>query len=177
MTATPVVVLVEGKSDAVVLSRLVERRRLQVRVQVMAMGGVTNVGHHVRRLAAASPGATVLALGDVGERRFLERAAPSLDGLFLCVRDLEEELIRAVGPDRVTEVLAELGELERFRTFQGQPWWRDRPPADQLRRFAGTRSGRKELLAGRLAEELTLDRLPAPLAGLLERAEAAGRQG
>jgi len=163
-----VVVLVEGASDAVVVELLVDGAGAGP--EVVAMGGVTNVTHHVRRLAARTPTPVVLGLCDAGERRFLERADPPLDAILVCDRDLEEELIRAVGPEQVLDVLAELSELDRFRTFQGQPEWRDRPLADQLHRFAGTRSGRKEVLARALAARLGPNDVPAPLAELVATA-------
>lgn len=169
MTARPVVVLVEGRSDALVVEHLLGQHSLAGRLDVVPMGGVTNIRHHVRRLAGGAARPVVLGLCDAGERRFLEAADPPLDGVFVCDRDLEEELIRAVGPDRVLEVLDELDDLGRFRTFQGQPEWRGRPVTDQLRRFAGTRSGRKDLLARALARSLDPDRVPAPLADLVER--------
>jgi hypothetical protein len=43
--------------------------------------------------------------------------------------------------------------------------------SEQLRRFAGTTSGRKLLLARRLAEELTPETTPAPLAALVDAIE------
>ena len=89
----------------------------------------------------------------------------------VCDRDLEDELIRALGPGRVQEVLADLGELERFRAFQRQPQWRGREVTEQLRRFAGTASGRKLLLARRLAEELTPTTTPPALLRLVEQIE------
>jgi len=165
MPGGQVVVLVEGASDAAVVELLVDGTGPGL--QVVAMGGVTNVAHHVRRLADRSPAPVVLGLCDAGERRFLERADPPLDAILVCDRDLEEELIRAVGPARVLAVLEELSDLERFRTFQGQPEWRDRPLGDQLRRFAGTRSGRKTVLAPALAARLGPGEVPAPLADLV----------
>jgi hypothetical protein len=45
----------------------------------------------------------------------------------VCVKDLEDELIRALGSAGVEEVLAAQGELETFRNFQNQPAWRGRP--------------------------------------------------
>ena len=168
MPARHVVVLVEGASDAAVVELLADG--IGPGLEVVAMGGVTNVTHHVRRLAGRPPAPVVLGLCDAGERRFLERADPPLAAVLVCDRDLEEELIRAVGPEQVLDVLAELSELDRFRTFQGQPEWRDRPLADQLRRFAGTRSGRKAVLARALAERLAPDQVPAPLAALVSTA-------
>ena len=163
-----VVVLVEGTSDAAVIEVLADG--VGPGLEIVAMGGVTNAAAHVRRLATRQPTPTVLGLCDLGERRFLERADPRPDAIFVCDRDLEEELIRAVGPERVLAVLGELGDLERFRTFQGQPEWRGRPLADQLRRFAGTRSGRKTALARALAARLGPHEVPTPLAGLLSAA-------
>ncbi|MBO0847727.1 MAG: hypothetical protein J2P22_20190 [Nocardioides sp.] len=154
--------------------------------QVREMGGVTNVGHHLRTIQAEAAGRVrVLGLYDAPEERFVLRAlrregydvsdGADLAGLgfVLCDRDLEDELIRALGPSRVEAVLAELGELERFRAFQRQPQWRERDVTDQLHRFAGTASGRKLLLARRLAEELSPDTTPAALAALVTEIEAA----
>lgn len=175
MPHRPVVVLVEGPSDARVVELLARDADLAGVVETVSMGGVTNVGRHVRRLAEGGGDPVVLGLCDAGERRFLERADPPLDGIFVCHRDLEEELIRAVGAVGVLDVLGDLGERGRFRTFQGQPEWRGRPLPDQLRRFAGTRSGRKEALAAELARRLTAGSVPAPLTDLLETvARSAG---
>ena len=57
------------------------------------------------------------------------------DATHVCVRDLEDELIRALGSGPVEEVVAANGELETFRSFQNQPAWRGRPTEDQLRRW------------------------------------------
>ena len=167
MSARHVVVLVEGASDAGVVELLATAGGLGPGLEVVAMGGVTNITRHVRRLADGTPAPVVVGLCDAGERRFLERADPRLDAVLVCDRDLEEELIRAVGPEQVLDVLAELAELDRFRTFQGQPEWRDRGLAEQLHRFAGTRSGRKAVLARALAARLAPDDVPRPLAELV----------
>jgi hypothetical protein len=172
-----VVVLVEGASDAAVVRVLCTARGIaEADVEIRDLGGVTNVG---RQLGSLPRETSVFGLYDAPEERFVRRALHGtgrLDpdiadlaaaGFWVCDRDLESELIRALGPDRVEEVLAELGELERFRAFQGQPQWRGRAVAEQLRRFAGTASGRKLVLAQRLAEELTPASIPAPLAHLV----------
>jgi hypothetical protein len=171
--ARDVVVLVEGASDAAVVELLADG--VGPSLEVVAMGGVTNAAHHVRRLASRRPTPAVLGLCDLRERRFLDRLEPALDGVFACDTDLESELIRAVGPAGVLDVLAALGELARFRTFQGQPEWRGRPVDDQLHRFAGTRSGRKATLARALAARLGPDDVPAPLADLLATARRLQR--
>lgn len=172
MPQLPVVVLVEGRSDAVVVELLARRGGLGQRCETLPLGGITNVGRHVARLARERPGVVLLGMCDAGERRFMEQADPPLAGVFVCARDLEDELIRALGAEVVEGLLAGLGDLGRFRTFQDQPEWRGRSLHEQLRRFAGTRSGRKAAFAARLAAELTQDSLPSPLARLLERLEA-----
>jgi hypothetical protein len=174
----PVVVLVEGASDAAVVRVLCDARGIdRAAFEVRDMGGVTNVGHHLRSLDGR---ARVLGLYDAPEERFVVRGLRSTGhdvttredlrrlGFVVCDADLEDELIRALGSACVEQILAGLGELERFRAFQRQPQWRDRPVADQLHRFAGTASGRKLLLARRLAEELSPATTPGPLAVLVE---------
>jgi hypothetical protein len=171
-----VVVLVEGASDAAVLRVLCRARGVaEVDVDLRDLGGITNIGRELRRVA---DDARVLGLYDAPEERFVRRALHdtgrhagdgsvlSRVGFWFCDPDLEAELIRALGPS-VVDVLDELGELDRFRAFQRQPQWRGRNESEQLRRFAGTASGRKLLLARRLAEQLTVTTTPAPLAHLV----------
>ncbi len=120
-------------------------------------------------------------LCDAGEegdfRRELERAGmgihPTRDdlesvGFFVCVADLEDELIRALGPDAVVEIIDAHGELGSLRILQRQPFHRDRTIEQVLWRFMGSRSGRKSTYARLLVEALDLDRVPPPLDGVLE---------
>ncbi len=176
-----VVVLVEGESDAVVV-RILLRRRGIADVDVVSMGGVTNVRTHLRALAADGDEPLVLGLVDAPEERFALRALRSRgrevrtrgdlarEGFFVCDVDLEDELLRAVGPAGVERALDALGDLPRFRTFQKQPEWRDRSRHDQLHRFAGSGSGRKVRLAERLADSLTPETTPPVLRRLVDRA-------
>jgi hypothetical protein len=131
------------------------------------MGGITNLRTHLRRYA----GSPVAGLYDGSEAAYVDRTLRALghpaEGFFGCEADLEDELIRALGADAVVEVIDQQGELHLLETFQQQPFQRERPLTDQLHRFCGTRSGRKERLAGALAEALPLDRVPAPLSGVL----------
>lgn len=165
-----VVVLVEGESDAVVVRRLLDRRGLDP--DVVPMGGVTNVRRWAEELRAGGSEPVLLALGDVRERRYLEKVEPPLAGVFLCDRDLEEELFRALGRDEVLDAIAAIGDEDRWATFRGQPEWRDRSVDDQLRRFVGTRSGRKAALADELGRRLRPETVPPPLAALLDEVDA-----
>lgn len=89
-------------------------------------------------------------------------------GFFVCVADLEDELIRSLGTDAVLAVMEAAGELGKFRVFQNQPEWRDGDLVAQLRRFIGIRSGRKIRYGRLLVEALDLARVPHPLNGVLD---------
>ena len=182
------VILVEGVSDRVAVLTLARRlgRDLAAEgVDVVPLGGATNVGRWLGELAAGADhgrGVRLTGLYDVAEERFfrrgLERAGLGLvpdretlerRGFFGCVEDLEDELIRALGVPGVEAVVQAQGELASLRLLQRQPAQRGREPDQQLRRFLGTRSGRKATYAAALVEALDLTRVPAPLAGLLAR--------
>jgi hypothetical protein len=90
-------------------------------------------------------------------------------GFYVCVADLEDELIRSLGAARVEQVVEAQGELESFRTFQKQPAWRGQTNEEQLRRFLGTHSGRIQSAAS-LVNALDLSRVPRPLDGVLAHA-------
>lgn len=182
------VVLVEGPSDRAAVEAAARLDGAALReggIEVVVIGGATNIGHYLERLGPFSDRVTLAGLCDAGEERYvaggLERAGfgQRLDrddlaglGFFVCVEDLEDELIRALGVDRVEEVLGEQHELDSFRLFQSQPAQRDRPVTAQLRRFLGTRSMRKIRYGGLLAERLRPAEVPAPLADLLARVRA-----
>lgn len=176
-------VLVEGVSDQRAVEALARRRGRDLdaeHVSIVAMGGATNIGHFLRRFGGPGADIRLAGLCDVGEegdfRRHLEQAGLGSGlsrsgmerlGFYVCVSDLEDELIRALGVPAVEGVIDRAGELELFRTFQKQPAWRGRDHALQLRRFLGTHSGRKVQAAELLVEALDLARVPRPLDGVL----------
>ena len=170
------VVLVEGLSDQAALETLAVRRGRDLRgegVFVVPMGGATNIGHFLGLFGPRGFGVRLAGLCDEGEepdfRRGLERAGLAGLGFFVCVADLEDELIRALGVRRVEELIEAQGELGPFQIFTRQPAQRNRPREQQLRRFLGTRSGRKIHYGQVLAAALDLTRVPGPLAGVLSR--------
>jgi hypothetical protein len=89
-------------------------------------------------------------------------------GFFVCVADLEDELIRALGVAVLERILNREGDLKAFRVFQNQPHQRDRTTEQQLRRFLGTTSGRKAQYARALVDGLDDSRIPRPLEALLD---------
>jgi hypothetical protein len=173
------VVVVEGVSDRVAIETLARRRGRDLAregVSVLPMGGAHAIGRFLNDFAHLA----VAGLCDAGEeedfRRALEGAGFGSDltradmeelGFYVCVKDLEDELIRALGPRRVEELIEAEGEHGPFLTFTRQPAHRGQVRDQQLRRFMGTRSGRKIRYGHVLAAALDPTRVPGPLAGLL----------
>lgn len=88
--------------------------------------------------------------------------------VFVCIEDLEDELIRAVGASAVEAMLDREGDLGSFRTLQKQPAWRDGGMTAQLRRFLGAGARRKLRYARLVCLELDSGQIPRPL-GLIRR--------
>ena len=88
-------------------------------------------------------------------------------GFYVCVADLEDELIRSLGSASVEQIVEAQGELGSFRTFQKQPAQLGKTDEEHLRRFMGTRGGRKIQYAPLLVDALDLTRVPRPLDRLL----------
>ena len=183
MTTIPrAVILVEGVSDQLALEALAARRERDLTdegVTVVVMGGAGNIGRFLDLYGPRGSDVALAGLYDAAEeadvRRGLERAGfgsvPSRRdlerlGFHGCIEDLEDELIRALGADRVMEIVEEQGELGPFRTLQKQPEWRGRPIEQQLRRFLGN-SSRKIDYAPLLVEALDLSKVPRPLDAVL----------
>ena len=175
--------LVEGASDQRALEALAQRygRDLAAEgVAVVSMGGAQAIGEFLERF-----GPSGLGVGRPGhsdpraeppkspareqDRPRTHKKAPKLEqlGFYVCVADLEDELIRALGVGRVERVLEAQGDLPALRTFQKQPGWRGRAPEEQLRRFIGTSSGRKIRTGAALVHALELARVPRPLERVL----------
>jgi len=173
------VVLVEGISDKLAIEALAVRRGRSLdaeRVAIVPMGGSKNIGGFLERFGPQGSDLRLAGLCDVGEegdfRRGLERAGLGSNltrtdmealGFYVCVEDLEDELIRSLGAAAVEQVIEAQGELGSFRTFQKQPAWQGRTDEEQLRRFFGTHRGRKIRSAPLLVDALDLAQVPRPL--------------
>jgi hypothetical protein len=173
------VLLVEGVSDELALEALARRRGRDLEaegISIVPMGGSKNIGSFLDRFGPAGLDLRLAGLCDAAEegdfRRGLERAGLGSHltradmerlGFYVCVEDLEDELIRALGAAAVEMVIDAQGELGPFRTFQKQPAWQGRTVEEQLRRFFGTHKGRKIQSAPLLIDALDLTRVPRPL--------------
>lgn len=177
------VVLVEGVSDQAAVESLAERRGRDLTaegISVVPIGGAQAIGRFLDRFGPRGLDVKLAGLCDVAEevqfRRGLERVGLGANltradmealGFYVCVEDLEDELIRAHGADAVQRVVDAHGDLASFRTLQKQPEWRGRPPEEQLRRFMGSGGRRKIRYARFLVESLDIARIPRPLERVL----------
>ena len=182
---TRAVVLVEGVSDQCALEALAERRGRDLDaegISIVPIGGAQAIGKFLQQFGPNGLDLRVGGLYDAAEegdfRRGLDRAGLGADltraemerlGFFVCVADLEDELIRALGAAAVKDVVDAQGELGSFRTLQKQSAWQGRPTEEQLRRFMGSGGRRKIRYARYLVEALDLDHVPRPLDLVLAR--------
>ena len=184
-------VLVEGWSDQAAIETLAQRVGLDLgamAIVVLPIGGATNAHPFAVRFGIQGLRLRLAGLYDLPEERHFLRAvsasmvtpAPSQAdaeglGFYACNEDLEDELIRALGPEAVEQVIAAEGEIAAFRRFQVQPAQHGRSVDVHLRRFMGTRAGRKIRYGALLAAALDLSKIPSPLSQLLLRLASSKR--
>lgn len=182
--AADAIILVEGISDQIAVETLARRRGRDFDaegVAVLPVGGAQAMAQFLRRLGPHGDRRHLAGICDADADELVRRAVhrsgigapPTVDamaefGFHVCVDDLEDELIRAVGTDDVQRILDSQGELRAFRTFQRQPEWRGRPVDAQLRRFLGSKARRTLRYAKLLVEAVALDAVPVPLDAVLD---------
>lgn len=173
------VVLVEGLSDQRAVETLARRRGRDLDAEgvvVLPIGGAQAIGVFLDRFGPRGLDLRLAGLCDVAEERHFQRALQRAGfgseltradlealGFYVCVVDLEDELIRSLGAAAVERVVETEGDLGAFRTLQKQPAWRGRPTEEQLRRFMGSGGSRKLRYAALLVEALDLTHVPRPL--------------
>ena len=186
MTSARAVVLVEGHSDLVALHTLARRCGQDLDadgVEVVAMNGITNTRALATRYGPRGLGLPLAGLYDAAEEGTVRSglaaaglpATDGADGLASlgfhgCSADLEDELIRALGVDGVEAVIEAAGEARSLRLLAGMPAQRGWSRVAVLRRFLGSRSGRKARYAALFVEAIEPGRLPEPLRAVLAAA-------
>jgi predicted ATP-dependent endonuclease of OLD family len=180
------VVLVEGVSDQLALEALAERRGRNLAaeaISVVPIGGSKNIGSFLDLFGPRGLDFRLAGLCDAAEERDFQRALERAGlgsnlcrddmerlGFYVCVADLEDELIRALGAAAVERVIEAQDELASFRSLQKQPAWRGRRVEEQLRRFFGSKGRRKSRFGALLVQALDLAHVPRPLDGVLAHA-------
>ncbi|WP_217383864.1 TOPRIM nucleotidyl transferase/hydrolase domain-containing protein [Streptomyces sp. NK08203] len=166
-------VLLEGLSDLAAVETLAARQGRDLAAEgvcVVQMAGAMNVGRYALTLGPPGLGLRLTGLCDIRERPFYERgfgrAGAPADAVFACSDDLEDELVRALGTARVEELVHAEGDDRAWQTFLRQPAQLGGPRPQQLRRFLGTKKGRKIRYGHLLVEALGPGQVPAPLTHL-----------
>lgn len=181
-TASRGVIVVEGASDRRALEALARRwgRDLEAEgVTIVATAGATNIARFVEVLGPGGHDVPIAGLCDEGEVGQLRLALDTVGigpvrtlhdlaelGFFVCVRDLEDELIRALGAQALIALIASEGHLRRFRSFQNQPAQRHKTVEQQLWRWLGNHKIRYAPL---MVDAADLAAMPAPLAAVLSQ--------
>jgi hypothetical protein len=180
-------VLVEGISDqiAVETAAVGRGRDLEAeRIVIVPIGGAHAIGRFLTSLGPPNTRVRLAGLCDLHEEEIFRRGLAAAHvgsprtradmerlGFYVCVNDLEDELIRAVGIAGVEALFDSQGDLGSFRSLQNQPGWRGREPDAQMRRFLGSGSRRKLRYARLLVDAaMGRDALPRPLDALLAAA-------
>src|SRR6185437_9975259 len=185
VAAAQAVVLVEGVSDQIAVETLASRRGQDLGAEgvvVVPMGGAHAITRYLRQFGPAGAGLRLAGLCDIGEEDIFRRGLASAGvgspqtragmerlGFHVCVKDLEDELIRAIGATEVEALIDSQGDLKSFRSLQRQPEWRGQPAEAQLRRFLGSGARRKLRYARLLVGAVEMHRLPHPLEAVLAR--------
>lgn len=178
-------VFVEGISDQIAVETLARRKGVdldRLSVVVFPVGGSKSVTRYLREFGPMGEGKTLAGLCDADAAGIFSRAlfntgftsVRSPDdmaeiGFFICDRYLEDELIRALGPERIVEIIQSQGDIAPLQTLQAQAQWRDRPLAEQIRRFFSSKARRSLRYARLLVEACDSNRIPRPLEAVVER--------
>ena len=173
------VILVEGISDQAALESLAARYGRDLRRQgvfVVPMGGATNIGAFADLFGPQGLGARSAGLCDDAEerefRRGLARAGlrvgPDREdleqlGFYVCVADLEDEMIRSLGAEAVERAHRRRRRAHAFPDLLPAARAARPGPRAAARRSTGTESGRKARYGRVLASALDLTRVPRPL--------------
>jgi hypothetical protein len=181
--AAEAVMLVEGVSDQIAVETLAVRLGRDLGadgIVVLPVGGAHAVRRYLTQFGPAGVGLRLAGLCDLAEENIFRRGLAHAGlgsprtrddmerlGFYVCVDDLEDELIRAVGAARVEALIESQGDLGSFRSLQRQPQWRSQLTDPQLRRFLGSGATRKLRYARLLVGAVDLDRLPHPLEAVL----------
>ena len=172
------VVLVEGASDQRAVEVLADRRGRSLDregVEVIATAGVSNLPRFLGLLGPDGHGVPLAGLCDSPETPRVQRALEEVGmvgsdaplesaGFFVCVVDLEDELIRTMGTDRMLGLIESQGHRRRFHSFQNQPAQRGKSLHAQIRRWLGNYKIRYAPL---MVGALDPGEAPPPMANLL----------
>ncbi len=172
------VILVEGLSDRLALLSLARRRGRNLdaeQTSVVALHGAGTIGSFLSLLGPNGLKLKLSGLCDENEEgdwikkleqngfgSGLTRTTLASFGFFVSVRDLEDELVRALGNAAVENLIDAQGEKAKLSTFASQSDKKGKPVNEVLRLFLQSRD-RKVRYAPLLVEALNMTTVPQGL--------------
>jgi predicted ATPase len=174
------VVLVEGPSDRFALEVLADRqgRNLDaLGISIVPIGGAAAVTTYLDLFGPNGFDLKIAGLCDEAEEMVfwnaLRRAGHTINsrndlerhGFHVCVVDLEDELVRAVGVPNVVQIISNEGDSGGLSLLQQQPTYRTAALDEQVRAFVARN---KVKYAPLLVEAMDLTRVPPALGGVLQ---------
>jgi len=176
------VILVEDLADRLALLTLARRRDRNLdseQTSIVALHGAGTVGSFLTLLGSNGLNIKLAGLCDEDQEKDwikkleqnsfgsgLTRETLASIGFFVSVRDLEDELVRALGDVEVGKVIDAQGETAALKTFAGQPDKKGKSATEVLRLFLQSRD-RKVRYAPLLIEALDLSKVPQALDNVL----------
>lgn len=177
------VVLVEGISDQIALDAIAARRGRDLGAEgivIVPVGGAHAIERYLIRFGPLGEGLAVTGMCDAGEEHIIRRALARSGfghptnraemvalGFFVCVNDLEDELIRASGCQTIENLLASQGDLPAFQTLQQQPAWHRQGFDAQIHRWLRAGARRNLRYARLLIDAVDPAQIPHPLEALM----------
>lgn len=177
------VVLVEGPSDKYAVEAVALRlgRNLDGEgFSVLAMEGGCGLGTFLKLFGPAGFDLTITglcdvdkeqqwanALEDAGIGNNLDRAAMEALHFYVCDRDLEAELMQALGDDAVLAIIDAEGDRASFERFAASPDYQNEPTREQLRAYIHKR-GRNIRYAPLMVDKVEMAAMPYSLTGVLQ---------
>jgi len=177
------VILVEGPSDKLALQAAAEKlsKDLDSRgASIIELDGANTLATFLKLVGKTGFDLPIYALCDADKESLwrstlqsagygtLEtRADLEAFGFLVADRDLEDELIRALGVARVKAAITNEGDDSAWATFQKQGTQRGLPELEQLRNFIQVRTARKVQYAPVLVDLLQLHEVPNCLARII----------
>jgi predicted ATPase len=173
------IMFVEGPSDHLAILALAKKKNLSLDslgVSIVTLNGAGILTWYLKLFGPSGFGLSLCGLCDsdhlsewskvlegAGLGTNLSQATMEAIGFFVCVRDLEDELIKALGLAKVIQIIDQIGDNGAWNIFCQQPKNKGLSQAEQLHAFL---TKRKVLYAPLLVSKLSTT-IPRPLEEVL----------
>jgi predicted ATP-dependent endonuclease of OLD family len=179
------VLLVEGESDRLAVEAIAERKGRNLDadgVTIVPINGITKAPVYIDLFGPHGLNVKMAGLYDESEEAYVLRGVERSEmadepnradlerlGFLVCQRDLEDELVRALGGKAAKEVVEGNGDLGALELFSQQPAYKELSLEEQVVAFIQSgRKSRKVEYAPLLVDAIPESAFPAPLEKVLQ---------